>query len=192
MLQRDELASSFSQGCVYQAFLSALSYHNWNAPVAGTVVKVVKIPGTYFLENVHTGFAAHRDDKMPFSHGTPDDSGPNDSQKFLTAVATRMAIYIQAKNPKIGLMCFLACGMAEVSSCEALVKAGDAIKKGQPIGRFHYGGSTHCLIFRKETADKLTFFTEMKMPNGENFYNITTPNIDATNVPVLAQIAKCD
>ena len=45
MLKGDELAQTFVGGCVYQAYLSALSYHRWHAPVSGTVVKVVKIPG---------------------------------------------------------------------------------------------------------------------------------------------------
>jgi len=191
MLNHDELAHKFVGGCVYQAYLSALSYHRWNAPVSGTVVKVVKIPGTYYLENIHTGFEAQfiPDDKETFTTGSPDTVGPNDSQKFLTAVATRMAIYIQAKDPNIGLMCFLAIGMAEVSSTEADVKAGDVIKKGDQIGKFHYGGSTHCLIFRKEAADNLTFYTEL--PNGENNIYNTSPSIDAKNIPVLAQIAKC-
>ena len=191
MLHRDELADTFVGGSVYQAYLSALSYHRFNSPVSGTVVKVVKIPGTYYLENIHTGFEAEFvPDKENFTTGKPDAVGPNDSQKFLTAVATRMAIYIQAKDPNIGLMCFLAIGMAEVSSCEADVVAGQNITKGEPIGKFHYGGSTHCLIFSKKAADKLTFYTEKKMPDGKAFYN-TSPGINATNVPVLAQIAKC-
>lgn len=126
-------------------------------------------------------------DKESFTTGEPDSVGPNDSQKFLTAVATRMAIYIKATNPDIGLMCFMAVGMAEVSSCDAVVKVGDYIKKGEPIGMFHYGGSTHVLIFNKEAADKLKFYTELD----GGFYN-TSPNINATNVPVLAQIAKCN
>ena len=176
MLNKDELAHSFYGGCVYQAYLSALSYHRWNAPVSGTVVKVDFIPGAYFLESAHTGF----------------DDFENDSQMFLTATATRMAIYIQANNPNIGLMCILAIGMGEVSSCEALVKAGQVIQKGDEIGKFHYGGSSHCLIFTKEAAEKLTFFTEIsKTPNGDNWYN-TPVGMNATNVPVLAQIAKCE
>jgi len=191
MLKGDDLAPHFFGGCVYQAYLSALSYHRWNAPVSGTVVKVVKIPGTYYLENIHTGFEAEFETgNEPFTTGEPDDAGPNDSQKFLTAVATRMAIYIQAKDPNIGLMCFMAVGMAEVSSCEAVVVAGQDIQKGEPIGMFHYGGSTHCLIFNKKAADKLTFYTEKEMPDGKPFYN-TPLGINATNVPVLAQIAKC-
>jgi len=191
MLHRDELADNFVGGCVYQAYLSALSYHRWNAPVSGTVVKVVKIPGTYYLENIHTGFQAEFvPENEPFTTGKPDSVGPNDSQKFLTAVATRMAIYIKAKDPNIGLMCFMAVGMAEVSSCEAVVVAGQDIQKGEPIGMFHYGGSTHCLIFNKKAADKLTFYTEKQMPDGKDFYH-TSPGINAKNIPVLAQIAKC-
>ena len=126
-------------------------------------------------------------DNASFTTGEPDPDAPNDSQKFLTAVATHMTIYINATDPNIGLMCFMAVGMAEVSSCEAVVKEGDHIQKGDPIGMFHYGGSTHVLIFNKKAADKLTFYTELN--DGKGFYN-TSPGINATNVPVLAQIAK--
>ena len=82
MLHRDELARTFVGGCVYQAYLSALSYHNWLAPVSGTVVKVVKIPGTYYLENIHTGFEAEfLPEKESFTSGDPDSLGPNDSHR---------------------------------------------------------------------------------------------------------------
>jgi phosphatidylserine decarboxylase len=48
------------------------------------------------------------------------------------------------------LMCFMAVGMAEVSTCEPTVAVGQTVKKGDPLGTFHFGGSTHCLIFRPE------------------------------------------
>lgn len=35
MLAHDPLAENFAGGTVYQAFLSALSYHRWHAPVSG-------------------------------------------------------------------------------------------------------------------------------------------------------------
>ena len=73
--------------------------------------------------------------------------------------------------------------MAEVSSTQALVEVGKHYKKGDPLGCFHYGGSTHCLIFRPET--ELEFFSDL----GQGWYN-TPVNINATNVPVRAQIAK--
>ncbi|OSD05166.1 phosphatidylserine decarboxylase-like protein [Trametes coccinea BRFM310] len=143
MLNFDELASQFAGGTVYQAFLAATKYHRWHAPVNGRVVRVDMIPGTYYAESPFEGFP------------DPDAAGPNLSQAFITSVATRALIYIEANNSDIGLMCFIAVGMAEVSTCEVTVKEGDVINKGDELGMFHFGGSTHCLIFRPET--KVTF-----------------------------------
>ena len=39
MLGGDSLASQFVGGTIYQAFLSALSYHRWHSPVSGKIVK---------------------------------------------------------------------------------------------------------------------------------------------------------
>jgi phosphatidylserine decarboxylase len=139
MLNFDEYTDQFVGGTVYQAFLSALSFHRWHSPVSGTIVKAYVVNGSYYLENLHQGFTGH---------GKPDPSAPNDSQAFLTAVATRALMFIQADNPAIGLMCVIAVGMAEVSSSEITVKPGDHVKKGDQLGMFHFGGSTHCLVFR--------------------------------------------
>jgi phosphatidylserine decarboxylase len=151
MLNNDPLAPQFEGGIVYQAFLSALSYHRWHAPVTGEVVKIVHIPGTYFLQNSFEGFA----NKTPSGDPDPDPAPPNRSQAFLCQKATRLLIFIQADNEKVGLIAVLLVGMAEVSSCEAFVKEGQSIKKGEEIGTFHYGGSTHCLIFRPQIRLRL-------------------------------------
>ncbi|QKF83358.1 phosphatidylserine decarboxylase family protein [Halarcobacter ebronensis] len=168
MMNFDPLAKEFEGGTVYQAFLSALSYHRWNSPVGGKIKKAFIVNGTYYLENKYYGFVNKQE---------ADPSAPNDSQPFLSAVATRAVIFIEADNPKIGLMCFIAIGMAEVSSCEITVKEGQKIKKGDELGMFHFGGSTHCLIFRPEV--KLKF----------DFHNNKKPNINAVNIPVHAKLA---
>jgi phosphatidylserine decarboxylase len=146
MLNNDELAPQFVGGTVYQAFLSALNYHRWHSPVNGTIVKTVLIPGTYYAESPAMGFV---------NPDGPDPAAPNLSQAFITSVAARALIFIQADNPNVGLMCFVAVGMAEVSTCETTVKPGQIVKKGEQLGMFHFGGSTHCLIFRPST--KVTF-----------------------------------
>ncbi|KAK0472996.1 phosphatidylserine decarboxylase-like protein [Armillaria novae-zelandiae] len=143
MLNNDPLAPQFTGGTVYQAFLSATMYHCWHSPVNGKVVKTVMIPGTYYTKSPAMGFP------------NPDSSTPTLSQGFITAVATRALIFIEADNPSIGLMCFMAMGMAEVSTCQITVNEGDRITKGTEMGMFHFGGSTHCLIFCPET--KITF-----------------------------------
>lgn len=168
MMGFDPLAVQFAGGTIYQAFLSALSYHRWNSPVSGTVKKAYIINGSYYLANRYQGFC---------NPDGADTSAPNQSQPFLTAVATRAVIFIESDNPKIGLMCFIAVGMAEVSSCEITVKEGQHLNKGDELGMFHFGGSTHCLIFRPEV--ELEF----------NFHN-TQPGLEATNIPVCSEIAK--
>ncbi|KAF0323708.1 phosphatidylserine decarboxylase [Colletotrichum asianum] len=140
MLNNNSKASQFVGGTVYQAFLSAKSYHRWHAPVSGKVVNIEQVPGTYYAENYFEGLAGDPKD--------PDPAAPNYSQPYISAVATRGIIYIEAENSKIGLMAIVFIGMAEVSSCEFTVSPGDTIQKGQQIGMFHFGGSSHCMVFR--------------------------------------------
>ncbi|MGL3605376.1 phophatidylserine decarboxylase associated domain-containing protein [Rhizobium sp. G187] len=167
MMANDPFAPQFTGGTVYQAFLSALSFHRWHSPVSGTLVRSFVAPGSYYLENLYQGFV---------NPAGADPSAPNQSQPFLSSVATRAVMFIQADNPKIGLMCVVAIGMAEVSSCEVTVKPGQHINKGDQIGMFHFGGSTHCLVFRPGVNLNFDFYGQQ-------------PNINATNMRVNTRIA---
>lgn len=162
MLAGDPLTGQFVGGTVYQAFLSALSYHRWHSPVSGKIMKTKLIDGSYYAEALSEGF---------------DPAGPNESQGYITQVASRALIFIEADNPDIGLMAVLFVGMSEVSSNEITVSVGQHVKKGDQLGMFHFGGSTHCLIFRPQV--KLEFDL-----HGQ------TPGLDSNNVPVRSKIAK--
>jgi phosphatidylserine decarboxylase len=114
MLAHDELAPQFVGGTVYQAFLSALSYHRWHSPVSGTIVKTYVVPGTYYSEPLFEDFAP----------GHPaDQHTESTSQEYLSAVATRAIIFIKADNPKIGLMAFMGIGMVSSHSHAASMLA---------------------------------------------------------------------
>jgi phosphatidylserine decarboxylase len=144
MLNRGEHdAECFVGGTIYQAFLCPLDYHRWHAPVDGVVTKVVEVPGTYFSALPDDG-----DAEPNVANSARDPFGVMDrSQAWLTVSAARVLIFIEADNKDVGLMCFIAIGMGEVSTCETLVKVGDTVQAGQEIGSFHYGGSSHTLIF---------------------------------------------
>ncbi|KAJ7642834.1 phosphatidylserine decarboxylase-domain-containing protein [Mycena rosella] len=148
MLNQDEAAPQFMGGTVFQGFLSVTGYHRWHAPVTGVVRKVVKVPGTYFCQS-------------PATLGETDNPYLR-SLAFITSLATRMLIFIKSENERIGLMCFIAVGMTEVSTCEATVKEGDRVERGDELGMFHFGGSTHVLIFRPEANVK--FFDGVDNP----------------------------
>lgn len=141
MLNHHEYTDRFVGGTVYQAFLSATHYHCWHAPVDGIIDDVKLIPGTYYAEI----------NEFPY-----DDAGPNDSQAYITHVAARAIIMIKADNEDIGMVCFMPVGMSEVSSCDVAVKIGDPVKKGDLLGRFLFGGSTHCLIFEPDVIKEFS------------------------------------
>ena len=143
MLQHDPFTPQFVHGTVYQAFLSALSYHRWHSPVRGTIVRAFNVPGTYYSANYFEGFA------NPESEGGPDIVAPNNSQAYIAQVAARAVIFIEADNRDIGLIGLVFIGMCECSSNEITVAEGQTIEAGEQIGTFHFGGSTHCLLFRK-------------------------------------------
>jgi len=162
MLANDTYAPLFAGGTVYQAYLSPLSYHRWHSPVNGTITKSYVKDGTYYAEAASHGF---------------DPAGPNDSQAYITEVATRALMFIEADNPAIGLMCVLAVGMAEVSSCQITAYEGQRVRKGDQIGMFHFGGSTHCLLFRPGV--RLEFD-----------HHGQKPGLHAENIHVNARLAR--
>ncbi|KAG6365608.1 hypothetical protein INS49_007219 [Diaporthe citri] len=163
MLNCGARTDDFVGGTVYQAFLSALSYHRWHAPVGGRVVGIESVPGTYYSENWYEGLAGAQD---------PDKADPLaacNSQPYLSAVATRTIIYIEARNPRIGLMAAVFIGMAEASSCEVTVEEGEDITKGQELGMFHFGGSSHCLVFRPGVGMHFVHPGPWDMDHEQNF-----------------------
>jgi len=135
MLADDESVEEFVGGTVYQAFLSATNYHRWHSPVAGTIVRAFVEEGTYYSEADSEG---------------ADAVEPTNSQSYLAHVAARAIILIQADDPVIGLMAVVPVGMSDVSSCiiNPDVTPGKHVSKGDELGYFQFGGSTHCLVFR--------------------------------------------
>ena len=161
ILNMSPLAQKFYGGTVYQAYLSATSYHRWHSPVSGIIHKTELVDGSYFSQTVNIEY---------------DPESPNILQGYLAHVAARGIIYIQADNEHIGLMCFVSIGMSEVSSNEITVKEGQRVEKGDELGMFHFGGSTYLLIFRP--------VVDIQFDLGQE------PGLHSTNINVNAKIAE--
>ncbi|THC89567.1 hypothetical protein EYZ11_010991 [Aspergillus tanneri] len=165
----------FVGGAVYQAFLSADSYHCWHAPVKGEVVYRTVLKGTYYAETAAAGFGG--------SSG-PDPAGPDLSQRYITHVATRGVLIINTDvqdGANIGLVAFIPVGMSEVSTCkwEDSLMVGTVVDKGDLVGAFHGGGSTHCLVFERKAVEKLQFNPKAQYPE-----------IASVNLGVRSELAK--
>ncbi|KAF8954042.1 phosphatidylserine decarboxylase [Flammula alnicola] len=126
----------FTGGTVYQAFLSPQDYHRWRSPIDGVIEKAIVVPGTYYAVIPDAGAEA---DDPDLPEGDPRGALIR-SQAWLTMTSARALIFIRADNPVIGLMCFIGVGMASVAD-------GQKVKTGDEIGMFHFGGSSHALIF---------------------------------------------
>ncbi|KAK1641112.1 hypothetical protein BDP81DRAFT_418081 [Colletotrichum phormii] len=139
------LPSGSSAATVYQGFLGADSYHNWHAPVSGKYFQPPAIiNGTYYSVPIMWSFDNDQ------GKSDPDEASDELSQGCISAVAKRGVALIQADNPAIGVMAIVMIGMvgmAEVSSVDFFEKTENTFTKGEPIGCFRFGGSTHCLIF---------------------------------------------
>ena len=133
LLAGDDSVDRFVGGTVYQAFLSADDYHRWHSPVTGTIRRATLQPGTYFSQAASEG---------------PDAIEPTDSQGYLAHVAARAIFIIEADHPGLGLVAFVPVGMVEVSSCLIAdgIAPGTHVSKGDELGRFQFGGSTHCIV----------------------------------------------
>ena len=142
MLNNNDLAKKFYGGTIYQGALKASSYHRWHSPVSGMIFKTELVDGYYYslLYDAKTATVSH-----------------TISEVYVCHVAARAIIYIEADNPDIGLIVFVAVGMSEVSTNEITVKTGDRVKKGDEIGMFHCGGSSHCLVFQPGVNLKFDF-----------------------------------
>ncbi len=133
------MADRFVGGDVYQAYLSAWNYHRWHAPVGGTVTHAYRVPGSYFS-------AADVEGRDP--------AGLNDSQGYMTAVATRAVVVIECEDPGMGSVACIFVGMGDVSSCVIDAHPGQRVNKGDELGYFQYGGSTYCLLFEPDVIGR--------------------------------------
>lgn len=158
----------FVGGTVYQGYLSSLSYHRWHAPVSGRIVDSYIIKGTYFAQ---PDFLSLENQEMARQSNNDSIFDPLDFLPFESAMNTRAVIIIEADNPAIGTMAFIGVGLNEVSTCEITARKGRYVKKGDQIGMFHFGGSTHCLVFQ----------------NGVNVTGF--PKTQEYNVPVRGKLA---
>lgn len=178
MMNNDSRAEQFVGGTVYQAFLSADSYHRWHAPVSGKIVSFDLVPGTYYSEPLLEGFSPDSAD----DNSGPDPGADEASQGYISSVATRGVFFIQADNADIGLMCMVMIGMGEVSSVDLTVPLNTHFNKGDQIGMFHFGGSTHCLIFGPSLQVKFNFPDSLPGPDNQVQWPINSALATVTKV----------
>ena len=135
------MRDSFEGGTVYQGFLNPWCYHRWRSPISGVIEKCYSAGHTssYFVGNPHL----NRNLKASYVA----------SQPLLSMISGRQIYIIKADNPKIGRIAVIEIGMVEVSGIKNLVQEGQRINKGDLLGYFRFGGSSHAIIFDRKASN---------------------------------------
>jgi phosphatidylserine decarboxylase len=147
----------FVNGALYQAFLDPWCYHRWHAPITGTIFRSYRLGGTYFLDSPGM-------EQIGINRGTNNFIG---SQPLMSIVSVRH-IYIIKLDDSDRYVSVIEIGMGEVSSCHSTVIEGQHVEKGDQLGFFEFGGSSHVVIFDK--ALELEFNPEIFKKNENGVY----------------------
>jgi phosphatidylserine decarboxylase len=75
------------------------------------------------------------------------------SQPLLTMTSVRQIYVIETGNPLIGKVGIIEVGMAEVSGIKSVVTEKNPINKGDLLGWFRFGGSSHAIIFSNKARN---------------------------------------
>jgi phosphatidylserine decarboxylase len=142
----------FANGLFTHAFLSPTDYHRQHAPVDGVVLEARVIPGQAYLQvgvEAASGAEASSAERRLVARRhlyAPDEAGYQFAQ-------ARGLIVLEAP---IGLVAILPIGMAMVSSVVLTAEPGMALRKGEEISYFQFGGSDVVMLFAASSNVSIT------------------------------------
>ncbi|HVS64414.1 MAG TPA: phosphatidylserine decarboxylase [Thermoanaerobaculia bacterium] len=120
LLGGDRCAAEFRHGTAMVLFLGVQDYHRFHAPVTGTIARCAMIGGLCFGCDEYPG-------------------------QFFTE--HRRGFFVL--DTRFGPVGMVTVGIATVSSVRHTRAIGDAVRKGDELGYFAYGGSAILLLFPK-------------------------------------------
>lgn len=149
LLEGSKYKDDFKGGIWIHQFLNTTDYHRQHAPVGGKVLEAREIQGATWL-GVHAepieGDPQGRQHIVRRKLVAEDEAG----YQFLQ---TRGLFVIQSK---IGKVCVLPMGMAQVSSIIVTAEEGVTLRKGEEISYFQFGGSDIVMIFERASNVSIT------------------------------------
>lgn len=126
-----ELAKSFEGGSIVIARLAPQDYHRWHAPVSGTVENIKEIPGAYYTVNPQA------------------INEPGTLDVFCENKRSVMTMKRSSTGSRIAVIAVGAMLVGSIMYVGGVDQPGTAIRRGQCLGAFKYGGSTVIVVYPK-------------------------------------------
>ena len=136
--------NAFANGTLTHTFLDVNDYHRYHFPIGGMIKEVRIIQSDDAAGGITTWDAKTK--RYVLDSNTPDWQN----------IETRGCVILETSQ--YGFVALLPIGMSQVCSVnfEDTVKVGNAVKKGDMLGYFLFGGSDFVLLFQKKVDFKLT------------------------------------
>jgi len=129
LLGDDTLATQFDGGSVVIARLAPQDYHRWHSPVTGTVEGIRDIPGTYYTVNPQA----------------INEAGALDV--FCENKRSVMLLKRSWTGSPIAIVAVGAMLVGSINYVAGVDRVGTAVRRGQCLGAFAYGGSTVLVLY---------------------------------------------
>ena len=151
LLNGSKFSPYFEGGTAVSCVLLPQNYHHYHAPVTGSIVEGVEVPGIYFGMTDGDTFL----NDLNFGQGNAEFSLFEDFHR---------AYYI-IETEDYGHVGVVPVGLNTISSinptlvCKTMVRPGGkpvAVEKGQELGHFAYGGSLNILLFEANVLPALS------------------------------------
>ena len=149
LLGGSEFAQKFIGGSAYACFLMPDNYHHYHSPVAGTVVEASDSIGNKLFGSADL-------------IGMVNRGNPGYNQDFSVFEEFKHG-YLIIETESLGSVAMIPVGLQTVGSVvfrdkfkKVAALSPVAIKKGEEVGHFAYGGSTVLLIFEKGKFNSLS------------------------------------
>jgi len=123
----ETLAKDYSNGSVVIFRLAPQDYHRFHSPVAGTLLSMTPVNGTYFTVN------------------------PIAIRENVDVYTENKRVRCVIRTAEFGDIIYMAIGATMVGSVNFTKKVGDSFKKGDELGYFAFGGSTVIVLFKPGT-----------------------------------------
>ena len=158
LLDSTKYREAFAGGMLTHTFLDTNDYHRYHFPVSGTIREVYMIPasdgpgGVIVWEKKLNRYKEYHSDVVGWQ-----------------SIETRGVIIMETVT---GHLCaIIPVGMCQVSSVnfEDTVVPGAAVKKGDPMGCFLFGGSDIIMIFDRDAGFEMTAEAHEHLNMGEEY-----------------------
>lgn len=145
LLEGSPYTDRFINGQFMHAFLSPVDYHRQHAPVGGTVLEARVIPGQVYFEVVAEPIEGDTQGQHRLAAKRIFDALDNTGYQF---AQSRGLIVL---DTAIGLIAILPIGMSQVSSVILTAEVGVALRKGEEMSYFQFGGSDIVMLFEAKS-----------------------------------------